>query len=80
MMALTLKRIRFILIVFGSLMLLAPWGPLYAADDPLAAAGILKGKGNMIAPSFELEDLAGKLVKLEDFRGNVVLIDFWATW
>jgi cytochrome oxidase Cu insertion factor (SCO1/SenC/PrrC family) len=80
MMALTLKRIRFILIVFGSLMLLAPWGPLYAADDPLAAAGIMTGRGKMIAPVFELEDLAGKLVKLEDFRGNVVLIDFWATW
>ncbi len=79
-MALTTKKIRFILIVFGSLMLLAPWGPLYAADDPLAAAGIMTGRGKMIAPVFELEDLAGKLVKLEDFRGNVVLIDFWATW
>ena len=79
-MALTLKRIGFTLIVFGGLMVLASWGPLYAADDPLAAAGILKGKGNMIAPVFELEDLAGNRVKLEDFRGNVVLIDFWATW
>jgi len=62
------------------LMFLASWGSLYAADDPLAAAGILKGKGKMIAPSFELEDLAGKRVKLEDFRGKVVLLDFWATW
>ena len=79
-MALTTKNVSFTLIVFGIWILLAPWNPLYAADDPLAAAGILKGKGNMIAPVFELEDLAGKRVKLEDFRGNVVLLDFWATW
>jgi cytochrome oxidase Cu insertion factor (SCO1/SenC/PrrC family) len=80
MMEFTLKRILFTLIVFGTLMLLAFWSPLYAADDPLAAGGILIGRGQMIAPSFELEDLAGKRVKLEDFRGNVVLLDFWATW
>ena len=79
-MALTTKNVSFILIVFGIWILLASWGPLYAADDPLAAAGIMTGRGKMIAPVFELEDLAGKLVKLEDFRGNVVLIDFWATW
>ena len=79
-MALTTKKIRFTLMVFGVWILLTPWGSLYAADDPLAAAGILKGKGKMIAPSFELEDLAGKRVKLEDFRGKVVLLDFWATW
>jgi cytochrome oxidase Cu insertion factor (SCO1/SenC/PrrC family) len=79
-MALTIKKTHFILIVFGVWILFASWGPLYAADDPLAAAGILKGKGKMIAPSFELEDLAGNRVKLEDFRGNVVLLDFWATW
>ena len=80
MMTIILKRLGFILIVFGGLIFLAFWGPLYAADDPLEAAGILKGRGKMIAPSFELEDLAGKLVKLEDFRGHVVLLDFWATW
>ena len=79
-MALTTKKVLFILMVFGGLIILASLDPLYAADDPLAAAGILKGRGKMIAPVFELEDLAGNRVKLEDFRGNVVLIDFWATW
>ncbi len=32
------------------------------------------------APDFELPDLAGKPVRLSDFRGKTVLIDFWATW
>lgn len=34
------------------------------------------------APDFEVESVAqpGKLVHLSDFKGKVVLIDFWATW
>jgi thiol-disulfide isomerase/thioredoxin len=32
------------------------------------------------APDFELKDSTGKLVKLSDYAGKVVLIDFWATW
>ncbi|MFC1891814.1 peroxiredoxin family protein [Thermodesulfobacteriota bacterium] len=32
------------------------------------------------APNFTLEDLSGKKVSLEDYRGSTVLIDFWATW
>lgn len=32
------------------------------------------------APAFALKDIAGKPLKLADFRGKVVLIDFWATW
>ena len=31
------------------------------------------------APGFSLEDLAGEKVELEDFRGKVVLLDFWST-
>lgn len=32
------------------------------------------------APDFALKDLAGQLVRLSDFDGQVRLVDFWATW
>lgn len=32
------------------------------------------------APSFSLKNRAGNLVKLEDNRGKVVLLNFWASW
>ena len=32
------------------------------------------------APSFTLRDLNGKQVSLSDFKGKVVILDFWATW
>jgi len=32
------------------------------------------------APEFTLEDLEGNWVRLSDFRGKPVLLNFWATW
>ncbi len=32
------------------------------------------------APPWELKDLEGKPVKLSDFKGKVVILNFWATW
>ena len=32
------------------------------------------------APDFELETLDGKVVKLSDYRGKKIILNFWATW
>ncbi|HSW63388.1 MAG TPA: TlpA disulfide reductase family protein [Dissulfurispiraceae bacterium] len=32
------------------------------------------------APDFQLQDLSGKIWKLSDLKGKVVLLHFWATW
>jgi len=32
------------------------------------------------APEWQLADLNGKTVKLSDYRGKVVVLNFWATW
>ncbi len=45
--------------------------------DSSAPGSALVGQ---LAPSFALLDLDGERVRLEDLRGQFVLVDFWATW
>lgn len=33
-----------------------------------------------LAADFALPDLSGKAVRLSDYKGSVLLVDFWATW
>ncbi len=63
-----------------SLLIFAFWNPSAAVQDPMTTVGAFKFKEGTVAPDFVIENLAGDRVKLEDFRGKVVLLDFWATW
>jgi|GraSoiStandDraft_27_1057306.scaffolds.fasta_scaffold2270137_1 hypothetical protein len=44
------------------------------------AAGIVPFPGSLQAPSLHLSDLSGKPVDIQDFRGRLVMLYFWATW
>lgn len=50
--------------------------PKEAAGETVEAAGEQRPP----APDFNLKDVHGEDVKLSDFKGKVVLLNFWATW
>ncbi len=75
-----IRKIFLIPVIFGICALFALSKSLYSTTDPLEAAGILKFNKKTSAPGFVIKDLEGNRVNLEDFRGKVVLLDFWTTW
>jgi thiol-disulfide isomerase/thioredoxin len=52
---------------------------LLALALPAAAAELKPWSGGP-TPALELADLQGKKHSLADYRGKVVLVNFWATW
>lgn len=47
---------------------------------PAEAITIRKQAERKKAPEFELKDAEGRTVRLSDYKGKVVVLDFWATW
>jgi thiol-disulfide isomerase/thioredoxin len=53
------------------------------SDDGAETGSDRRSPGTMTAvsaPEFALASLDGSTVRLSDYRGKVVLLDFWATW
>lgn len=46
-------------------------------SEPAGSVEDLRGQE---APDFTLKSVQGKKVSLDDFKGSVVLLDFWAVW
>ncbi len=65
-----------LLAIVVALMITAPrfLKPRHYGNLPTTAAA------GRTAPDFELKDINGKMVKLSDFRGKAVVLNFWATW
>ena len=63
-----------------SIGLLALAGVTWAADPATTRAALQPANERKPAPAFALQDGAGKTVRLQKYRGKVVVLDFWATW
>jgi peroxiredoxin len=61
-------------------LLLTLAGIAAAADQPGLRVALQPEKDRQPAAAFALQDASGKTIQLADFRGKVVLLDFWATW
>ena len=51
-----------------------------AAAALLLTGGVVAGVMNTPAPDFTLKSHSGQNLKLSEHRGEVVLINFWASW
>ncbi len=47
---------------------------------PAVRAQTKGDENHPVAPTFSLTDITGKPLKLSDYQGKVVVLDFWATW
>ena len=69
-----MKKQNLYLIAAIVALVLATWlafGPQGVEQQAMAADG---------NPSFDVKDLEGNSVSLSDYKGKVVLVNFWATW
>ena len=57
--------------------------PPTATAEPRPTPRVIRSRAqteNVVAPDFEIEAFDGKTIRLSDFAGQVVVLNFWASW
>jgi thiol-disulfide isomerase/thioredoxin len=68
-----------ILVVAVVVSLMLVFGFKLARRPSHGTSATFQAKGG-VAPDFALQSLDGKTIRLSDFRGKPVVLNFWATW
>ena len=81
------RRVAWLTVAGGLLLGLGIGLALFATPLPSSSAAVAATQEPVVAPivdslapDFELETVDGDLVRLSDLRGEVVALNFWATW
>ena len=74
-----IKLIRHIVAVLVFAMLASVVAAQVTYDPDVKYASELLKKGEQV-PDFKLRSPDGKSLKLSDFKGKYVVLDFWASW
>lgn len=64
--------------IMAAVLLTLVWLVVYAMEDKPDHTGDIAA--GAIAPDFEATDTSGEKIRLSDYRGQVVLLNFWASW
>lgn len=69
---------RVVVTLLAAAAMLAPGSA--GAEDPVAALSLLRPKPAKDAPDFQVRTPDDRTIRLADFKGKVVFLNFWATW
>ncbi len=67
-------------LLIGPVLAIGLLTPACSNSNSSVRAAVKAEKDRKRAPDFNLKDVNGTPVKLSDYRGKVVLLNFWATW
>ena len=76
-----MRQTTCVVLVVGVLLLGGVSAALVQSPEGLMTAlGVQVPEKPTTVPEFTVSDLHGQAVRLTDFRGKVILLNFWATW
>jgi len=75
-----LGRFRFTSVLAACLVAVAPAGVASASDPLFDAVPVTPVRGDVEAPAFRASTPDGTRIALADYKGQVLLLNFWATW